>query len=90
MLASCAAYETPGERTVGELTDDVAIHAIIKRRFVADPDIDGLRIDIDVHQGVVRLTGNVADEAVRAKAVRLSGTVRGVMKVVDSLSILNR
>ncbi len=75
---------------MGELTDDVAIHAVIKRRLVADPQLEGLRINVDVHQGEVRLSGRVASEALRAKAVRLAGTVRGVVRVQDQLHIVTR
>ncbi len=86
--AGCQSYRDGESRTIGEFYDDAAIQAKVKTRLLNDPDIKFLRINTEVFRGVVTLYGRVASEDARQRAVRLSGGVRGVEKVLDRLTIV--
>ncbi|MCP5179552.1 MAG: BON domain-containing protein [Pseudomonadales bacterium] len=87
-LAACQTYDDPNRRTPGEVTDDTAILTTIKAKLIADPDIQGLSIDVDVYQGVVTLAGRIPSEVLRARALRIASTVKGVTRVHDSLALI--
>jgi hyperosmotically inducible periplasmic protein len=86
--AGCQAYREGGSRTVGEVTDDLAIQATVKSKLLADPDVAGLQIHTEVYRGVVTLHGRVPDELRRRQAIRLAEEVKGVVRVDDRLSIV--
>ncbi|MEZ5597668.1 MAG: BON domain-containing protein [Pseudomonadales bacterium] len=66
-LAACQTYDDPNRRTPGEVTDDTAILTTIKAKLIADPDIQGLSIDVDVYQGVVTLAGRIPSRSAAGK-----------------------
>ena len=88
LLIGCQSYREGQSRTVGEFTDDVAIHTAVKTRLLRDPDIKGLRVNVEVRKGVVTLYGRAASETVREHALALAKGVKGVAKVEDRLTIV--
>jgi osmotically-inducible protein OsmY len=74
-------------KTVGETIDDATITTRVKTSFINDPDIGGLRIDVDTFKGVVTLSGRVKSKAEEQKAVALARQVRGVTDVKSTLQI---
>jgi hypothetical protein len=82
-FAGCAGMgggdrSTPGgQRTVGEVVDDVTIGTQLKAKYAADPDISALKINIDTTQGAVRLKGEVKSLALRRKAEQLARDGQG-------------
>ena len=52
-----------------------------------DPQVGGLRIDVDTFKGVVTLSGAVKTAAERDKAVTLARQVKGVSDVKSTLQI---
>ena len=74
-------------RTIGELTDDRGIHAIVKVRLIKEADILARRINVDVHKGVVTLYGRVRSESERRRAKDVVVGVKGVSKVEDRLLV---
>ena len=89
IIAGCQGYqENSKARTPGEYADDVAIHSIVKAKYIADPDIGGLSINIDVRKGIVFLYGPVPSEPVRTKALNLAKGLKGVKEVVDHLTVM--
>ena len=74
-------------RTIGELTDDGGIHAIVKVRLIKEADILARRINVDVHKGVVTLYGRVRSESERRRAKAVVVGVKGVSKVEDRLLV---
>ena len=87
-LAGCESYlEDSPARTVGELTDDATIQLIVKKRLVGARDIRGMRINVEVHRGVVTLIGKVRSEDERQRAVEIAAAVPNVAKVVDQLEL---
>lgn len=66
---------------------DSAIAVDIRTRFGADPGLSVLDIDIQVENGVVRLSGDVPDLASRTRAERLARGARGVSEVRNDLVV---
>ena len=88
VLGGCQRYlEDSSARTVGEVTDDATIQLIVKKRLVGARDIRGMRINVEVHQGVVTLIGKVRSESERKRAVEVAAGVPNVTKVVDRLEL---
>ena len=75
------------ERTVGETFDDAGITITVKGRLLADPQVQGLRIDVDTRDGVVFLTGSVGSDADRQKAIQLARDTKGVRDVQANLTL---
>jgi osmotically-inducible protein OsmY len=74
-------------KTVGDTVDDATITAQVKTSLLNDPQVAGLRIDVDTFKGVVTLSGAVKSPAERDKAVTLARQVKGVSDVKSTLQI---
>jgi len=88
LFGGCQSYDDPSRRTPGEMTDDSAIYTAVKAKLIADPDIQGLSINVDVYQGAVTLSGRIPSEVLRNRALKIATEVRGVVKVHDSLALI--
>ena len=78
----------PGpEAPVAGRLNDSGITASVQSKYFLDSDIKGRRIDVDTHQGVVTLRGEVASDDERAKALILARTTEGVQRVEDGLTV---
>jgi hyperosmotically inducible protein len=73
--------------TAGGVISDAALTAAVKARFLADPDISGLKIDVDTAQGVVMLSGVLRSNAERQRALSVARETTGVRSVVDELQV---
>ena len=74
-------------KSVGETIDDATITTRVKTALLNDPDIGGLRIDVDTFKGVVTLSGAVKTPAERDKAVEIARRIGGVTDVKSTLQI---
>ena len=74
-------------KTVGETIDDATITTRVKTSLLNDPDVGGLRIDVDTFKGVVTLSGAVKSAAERDKAIGLARKIGGVKDVKSTLQI---
>lgn len=74
-------------KTVGETIDDATITTRVKAALLNDPDVAGLRIDVDTFKGVVTLSGSVRTAAERDKAVTIARRISGVSDVKSTLQI---
>jgi osmotically-inducible protein OsmY len=75
------------EADVGDLTANTVLISKVKTQLLADRTISGLKIDVDSRAGVVTLTGTVASEAEKTKALRIARETEGVKSVIDELEI---
>jgi osmotically-inducible protein OsmY len=75
-------------KTVGEAIDDTTITTRVKTQMLNDPQVGGLRIDVDTFKGAVTLSGRVKTEAERAQAIALARRVSGVTEVKDALQVI--
>ena len=80
LLAACG-------KTVGETIDDATITTRVKTSLLNDPDVGGLRIDVDTFKGVVTLSGRVKTREEEAKAISLARKIGGVTDVKSTLLI---
>jgi osmotically-inducible protein OsmY len=74
-------------KTVGETIDDATITTRVKTALLNDPDVGGLRIDVDTFKGVVTLSGAVKTAEERDKAVAIAKRIGGVTDVKSTLQI---
>ena len=87
-LVGCKNYRASEEgRTAGQVIDDSAIHARVKSGLIGARDLPGWRIDVDVREGVVVLTGHVDREEQRTRAIGIARRTPGVKDVEDRLTI---
>ena len=71
----------------GDAVGDAAITTAVKSKFLADPDVSGLKIDVDTNNGVVTLRGTVPNAAEKTRALRMAKETTGVKNVRDQLKI---
>lgn len=81
-----ATVDTPDLPNRSDLTDP-AITAAVKTRLLADPDVAGLKIDVDTQSGMVTLTGTVKTAAEKAEAMSIARDTTGVKGVNDKLTV---
>jgi len=74
-------------KTVGETIDDATITTRVKTALLNDPDVGGLRIDVDTFKGVVTLSGSVKSATERDKAMAIAKRIGGVTDVKSTLQI---
>lgn len=74
-------------KTVGDTIDDATITTRVKTALLNDPDVGGLRIDVDTFKGVVTLSGAVKSPAERDKAIAIAKRIGGVVDVKSTLQI---
>ena len=66
---------------------DPAIKARVLHEFKADPELDLGKVDVDVHAGVVTLSGIARSEEQREKLRRMARHTRGVDQVDVNLFV---
>src|SRR5919106_6230390 len=81
MLTACG-------KSIGETIDDATITTRVKTALLNDPQVGGLRIDVDTYKGVVSLSGRVKSADEEAKAVAVARRVSGVTDVRSSLQVI--
>lgn len=74
-------------RDAAPVVADAGITAAVKTRLLADPDVAGLRIDVDTKDKVVTLTGNVKTAAQVAEAEKIARETSGVERVINNLKV---
>jgi len=74
-------------KTIGETIDDATITTRVKTSLLNDPDVGGLRIDVDTFKGVVTLSGRVKTMDEEARAVALARKIGGVTDVKSTLQV---
>jgi osmotically-inducible protein OsmY len=81
-LAGCASTQPAGEQL-----EDTAIASKVKAKLTGDPDINPFNVDVDVNEGVVRLSGKVEKAEARDEAVHHAKTTEGVVRVINDIEI---
>jgi osmotically-inducible protein OsmY len=87
LLAPVAVSTAACGKTVGETIDDATITARVKTALLNDPDVGGLKIDVDTFKGVVTLSGSVKSQAEATRAVAVARNTSGVTDVKSTLQI---
>lgn len=71
----------------GEAITDAAITSEVKTKFLAEPGVSGLDINVDTNDHVVTLSGTVKSKAEADKAMRIARESKGVTRVISRLKI---
>jgi osmotically-inducible protein OsmY len=87
LLATLAFGAAACGKTVGETIDDATITARVKTALLNDPQVGGLKIDVDTFKGLVTLSGSVTSPAEQQRAVQVARGVDGVKDVKSTLQI---
>lgn len=76
------------ERSFGNAIDDTVIETKVESALLQE-DIDHLftRVDVDVHEGRVLLTGSVLHPDHRMKAVQMAWQPEGVKEVINEIQV---
>jgi hyperosmotically inducible protein len=74
----------------GDVMSDASITAAVKTQLLGDTKTPGLKIDVDTKNGVVTLSGEVANAAERTNAAKVAHDTKGVKKVVNKLIIAKK
>jgi osmotically-inducible protein OsmY len=69
-----------------QITDDT-IRDQVMVKLADDPEIGGMPINVDVHQGVATLKGKVRNDKQKSKAEKVAKKVKGVAGVTNQLVI---
>jgi hyperosmotically inducible protein len=78
---------TSGVEAAIDTETDAGVTTAVKAKFLADPTIAGLKIDVDTKDHVVTLTGVVPSAADKTHTVDVARKTDGVNSVVDNLTI---
>ena len=78
------------ERTVGTIIDDSTISSNVKMDMIGASDVKARRIDVDVLDGVVTLTGLVESETEIKRAEEIAQAAKGVKSVTNLLTVGSR
>jgi len=70
-----------------EIEADLELAARIHTALIAQTGVNAARVHVDVHHGVVTLTGSLPSAAHREVADQTVRTVPGVAKVIDKIAI---
>jgi hypothetical protein len=76
-----------GVNRLAQGVDAAAVTAKITSKMALDDHVRARNIDVDTQDGIVTLTGTVASEEERHRAVQLARDTAGVKTVVDRLSV---
>jgi osmotically-inducible protein OsmY len=75
-------------KSVGDTIDDATITAQVKTALLNDPEVGGLRIDVDTFKGVVTLSGRVKSPSEASKAMSIARRTPGVTDVKSTLQVI--
>ena len=87
ILATGCSRSTSSGRTVGDNIDAKTILASVKTKLVAEKPSNLTKVNVDVTNGTVYLTGNVESAEQKARAERLAHDTKGVKSVVNNLEV---
>jgi hyperosmotically inducible protein len=74
-------------RSIGETIDDATITARVKTALLNDPQVAGLKIDVDTTLGVVTMSGIVRTSGEEQRAIQLARGISGVKDVKSTLQV---
>ena len=76
-----------GANQAQRVAADASLTAKIKSKMALDDNVTAANIDVDSNGSVVTLTGRVASEDERMRAVTLARETDGVTSVIDQLQV---
>ena len=83
-------YLGKDDRSADIIARDGAITATVKSKFIGDKYVDAFDIDVDTHEGVVTLSGDVSNTIARDQAEKLARGVNGVREVDNQIKVIRK
>ena len=77
-----------GKRSVGKTLDDTILASKVKLALAEEESTDANRINVEVREGVVELSGFVGSYADRNTAVEFVSRLDGVKDVINSMAVM--
>jgi osmotically-inducible protein OsmY len=74
-------------KSVGDTIDDATITTRVKTALLNDPEVAGLKIDVDTFKGVVTLSGQVKTQEEQNRAIAIARRMSGVADVKSTLQV---
>ena len=89
--AASGGTDANGTRTAGQVVDDAAITSAVKAKLLADPQVGGLKIDVDTKDGVVTLTSDGMNSSAEIDAaLRIARDTNGVKDVQNRMTVKSK
>ena len=85
-VAACTASSSTTDST-GQYVDDASITTQVKAVLLDDSGLKSFNISVTTSKDVVKLTGVVNSDHVRARATEVASGVAGVRGVVNNLAV---
>jgi osmotically-inducible protein OsmY len=85
LLAGCAGSST--QQSTGEFIDDAAITTKVKARFIEDPLVSALGIQVETFRGDVQLSGYANSPSEIDRAAQIARKVEGVRDVKNDIRL---
>jgi hyperosmotically inducible protein len=73
-----------------KLTSDDAIYDYVRRKLASDQIVKGGGLQVDVHQGAVKLSGTVEEQKQKDRAAKLAKKIAGVKSVDNEITVVER
>jgi osmotically-inducible protein OsmY len=87
LLLALGCASTSTQESTGEYIDDSVITSKVKAAIFNEPSLKVFQINVETTKNVVQLTGSVATNGERIKAVELARSVTGVRSVRNDLAL---
>lgn len=84
-LLGCAS--TSKQEGTGEYVDDTVLTGKVKAEIFNDPSLKSAEINVETFKGVVQLSGFVNSREDINKAVKVAGSVKGVVSVKNDMRL---
>jgi len=81
----CAVLD--GQQSAGAYVSDAQITAKVKAKFVEDPVVSAMRLNVDTLNGVVQVSGFAKSAEEERRALALARGVEGVKSVRDAIQV---
>ena len=85
LAAGCSS--TPTRESTGEYIDDTTLTTRVKAKFVEDPSVSAMAINVETFKGVVQLSGFANSQAEANRAVQLAQATSGVKSVKNDIRL---
>ena len=85
VAAGCAGTATT--KSTGDVIDDATIATKVKAKFIEDPTVKAMNIQVETFKGTVQLSGFAASQAEADRAVQLARETSGVRSVKNDIRL---
>jgi osmotically-inducible protein OsmY len=75
--------------TIGESIDDASITSQVKYALLTHKSTSAIKTKVSTNDGVVVITGEVANDAEKSLVGKLAGRIRGVKSVTNNVTVKN-